>query len=719
MIGAVRDRLAVPDGWAGRALATLSVAFVLGASLSVLYHVTDVVGDPQALVAVVLVALLASTLLGRLVRPAVALVFALVILVGGGTWYFLSLPDGIAALQSADLLLRDALALLSGLSVLRITNAGQWALAVAPAPVFLTWYLFVRRRYVGSVIVGGAFLGLFVLTGDASTTTTLFGVVGAAGVVGFGELDRRVGGLAGAEAVGVLLAAMVVATLTIGVVPTGAQRTLAPGSGGGSDTVEQSLTSVDDRVRIQGAISLSPEVRFTVQSDAPSYWKVASYDRYAGGEWLRTGGTRAYEGRRLRAPPGETRRVDQTFRVESDVQTMPAAWRPVEVTTTNGAAAARVTDHGSFVPASTLSSGDQYSVESRVLVERPERLRAAGTDYPDYVRERYLQVPESTPDRVAERTARITANAETPYDTARVVEQWLANNRRYSLDVERPTGDVADAFLFEMDAGYCTYYATTMVVMLRTQGIPARFVTGYTTGQQVDANRWVVRGLNSHAWVEVYFPGEGWVRFDPTPAGPRQQVEQARLQDARASDEANVDTSETEPTATPASTADQQSSPTPTPTRGTITANVSDPFGPAVPTRDAGGPSLPTREETGLGLIVALGVVAGLHRSGVAGRVYRELWLRRPPDGPPPARVAGAYERAEYLLARRTRERAPGETVRQYLASIEADEPARRLGTLYERAVYGGDADERDAAEAMDALAELRRERPMRERFGR
>lgn len=72
-----------------------------------------------------------------------------------------------------------------------------------------------------------------------------------------------------------------------------------------------------------------------------------------------------------------------------------------------------------------------------------------------------------------------------------------------------------------MDAGYCTYYATTMVTMLRSQGVPARFVVGYTTGEQVGDDRYRVRGLNSHAWVQVYFPDVGWVRFDPTPAGPR------------------------------------------------------------------------------------------------------------------------------------------------------------------------------------------------------
>jgi len=96
-----------------------------------------------------------------------------------------------------------------------------------------------------------------------------------------------------------------------------------------------------------------------------------------------------------------------------------------------------------------------------------------------------------------------------------------------------------------MDAGYCTYYATTMVTMLRSQDVPARFVTGYTDGERVDEDRQVVRGLNAHAWVEVYFPEYGWVQFDPTPGGPREAVREQNLQQARDNEETAVDTTET------------------------------------------------------------------------------------------------------------------------------------------------------------------------------
>jgi len=703
----------------GRLLAVGSTVVLLGASVSVLHHVTDVAGDPDALLLVVAGAVVASTLLSRLVRPAIAFVLTVVLVAVGGAWYFLSLPEGIALVTSTGVLVRDALAMLSGLSVLQITNAGQWALAAAPGPVFLTWYLQGRRRYAAAAAVGGGFLGLFVLTGDADVTTTLFGVVGAAGLVGFGELDRREGRPAQADVVAVLLATMVAMTLTVGVLPTGAQQTLAPGTTD-APTVEGSLVSANDRVELQGAISLSPEVRFTVDSEAPDYWKAASYDRYSGNGWVRTGGERDYGGR-LGSPPGPDQSVNQRFKAESSVNTMPAAWKPVAVSTSGPDA--RVTGDGGLQPSDPLEPGDRYRVESQVLVSDPVQLRQAGTDYPDGVRERYTQLPSSTPDRMAERTERITGNADNPYDTARVIERWLENNRNYSLDVEKPDGNIADAFLFEMDAGYCTYFATTMVTMLRTQDIPARFVVGYTPGQQVDDNRYVVRGLDSHAWVEVYFPDHGWVRFDPTPADPRELTERARIEEAREGDERNVDTDESRATPTP--------TPTPTPsapnetdngneTAGTtVTGTIDDPFGPGAAGGSSGGPELPSREQLGLGLIVVAGAAAGLRRTGVAASAYREFWLRRPPDGSPERRVAGTFERLEYLLGQHARQRRSGETPRQYLAAVTSDDRAHRLGDLYERAVYAGDVTETEGEEAVRLLRALVEERSLRERFRR
>jgi hypothetical protein len=91
---------------------------------------------------------------------------------------------------------------------------------------------------------------------------------------------------------------------------------------------------------------------------------------------------------------------------------------------------------------------------------------------------------------------------------------------------------VASQFVFDMEEGYCEYFATSMVAMLRSQDIPARYVVGYSTGQQVGEDTYKVRGMNAHAWVEVYFEDVGWVKFDPTPGSARLQQERQSVEDA-------------------------------------------------------------------------------------------------------------------------------------------------------------------------------------------
>ncbi len=728
-----------------RLLALASVAALLGTFLSVLYRVSDVAGDVTLFLAVAAGTLVAATVVARLVPEGIAVALAAVLLVVGAYAYVTQLPRDVAAMPTLLLLVSDGIELLTGLSVLRIVNVGLWALAATPAPTFVAWYLALRRRYVAAVVVGGAMLTLFILTGDASGALALLGVVAAAGAVGFGDLELRGGDLATAETVAVVLAAMVTAALLVSVVPAAGSDPLDLGTGGDDQTVESSLTTAGDSVSILGSIRLSPEVRFTVTSSEPTYWRVGSYDRYTGGGWVRTGADRSYDGR-LSGPIGQSRTVRQRYTVESELQVLPAAWKPTRVA--DAPVSLVELPGGGVGPDGTLSPGDTYTVESERPVASARELRESGTNYPDPIEERYTQLPSTTPDRVGERTARITANAENPYDTARVIERWLENNREYSLSVDRPRGDIADAFLFEMEQGYCTYYATTMVTMLRSQGIPARLAVGYTPGQQVAQDRWVARGLDSHAWVEVYFADQGWVRFDPTPAAPREAAERQRVQQARqANGTGGVDTNESRNrtfTPTPTPTPDTPTpgnpnpgvTPTPTPTppttngttNGTNTTSSGPGFGDGADIASPGGGGdeggggipQPTREQTVLGLVVLAGVAAGVHRSGAHSRLYREVRLRYQPRTDDPARdVAQAFDRLEHLGRKADAARRPGETAREFAARVGAvgvsdtpDERARRLATLHERARYGGGVTVEEADEAVALADELVSDRP-------
>ena len=726
--GRLRARL--PDE--PRLFALLSITLVLGAPLRTMYHLTDVVGSPTLFLVLVALALVGATLLARVLRPGFAIGIGAVLFGAGIGWYVTNLSNDpeLAALAA------DTVALVTGRSLLQIANVRLWVLSFAPAPVFLTWYFALRRWYVTATVSAGTTLAFFVLTTDAGLVTTLLGVVGAVATLGFGNLDvidGAVGTTVGSDddespegvdasrrAVLEQLAAVIIVPSVVSAIPSVTGSSLSFTDDTDGPTIETSLINADETLSVQGDISLTPTVRFTVESDEPRYWRVAAYDRYTGDGWVRTGSARSYGGARLSGPEGDSRTLRQSFEAESSVATVPGAWKPVRY---RGDPEFEVTAHEGFQPTTALSAGDSYEVTSEVLVATPQQLRDAGTDYPDQVRERYLQLPDSTPDRVGERTATLTANAQNPYETALVVEQWLENNREYSLEVDQPDRDVADTFLFEMDRGYCVYFATTMVVMLRTQGIPARLTVGYTPGERVDEERWVVRGLNSHAWVEAYFPEQGWVRFDPTPTTPREQTEQSQLQDARGASVPNIDTGET---------GGEEFSPTPTPTPPPLTATDANnttetptppplqntPGGPSGPARtdtasDGFGSDfeLPSREETTLGLVALLGVAAGARRSGVSERLYRAVWLRYQRRVDPETDVERAFQRAIYVLGRQERPRGDGETVRAYLDAVDADPRIRRLARLREQARYGGRVDEATAETAVELADEVVSER--------
>ncbi len=167
-----------------------------------------------------------------------------------------------------------------------------------------------------------------------------------------------------------------------------------------------------------------------------------------------------------------------------------------------------------------FKQGETYEVTSSVSLADAEDLRLAGLDYPTWALAKYTALPPEVPQRVRNLGRELTVNAETPYDKAKAIESYLKSAYPYSLSIEPPpyNADGVDYFLFEQKRGYSEYFASAMTVLLRTQGIPARMVTGYTVGDQVpDHDIYVVTDSHSHGWVEVFFPRYGWISFEPTP----------------------------------------------------------------------------------------------------------------------------------------------------------------------------------------------------------
>jgi len=166
---------------------------------------------------------------------------------------------------------------------------------------------------------------------------------------------------------------------------------------------------------------------------------------------------------------------------------------------------------------------DSYRVVGSTSTATRGDLMSARQEYPDWVTERYLSLPETITPRTTELTQSITTAAGNPYEQARAVEQFLRTTIIYDETVTAPPpdADIVDYLLFERQRGYCEYSASAMTVMLRSLGVPARVAVGYYPGEY-DQGRagYLYLQENAHAWTEVYFPGYGWIPFEPTSSQP-------------------------------------------------------------------------------------------------------------------------------------------------------------------------------------------------------
>src|SRR5580700_9466095 len=162
----------------------------------------------------------------------------------------------------------------------------------------------------------------------------------------------------------------------------------------------------------------------------------------------------------------------------------------------------------------------RYEATSNIPNVPPAQLRVTSAVFPASLAAIYLQVPPLDP-RIKQLAQQITANAPTEYDKTAKIEQYLKAHYTYTLDLRGPrTADPLAHFLFTSRAGNCEYFAAAMTVMLRDVGIPARYVGGFLSGEYNDVGGdWIVRASDAHVWVEIFFPGYGWITFDPTPAG--------------------------------------------------------------------------------------------------------------------------------------------------------------------------------------------------------
>jgi transglutaminase-like putative cysteine protease len=287
---------------------------------------------------------------------------------------------------------------------------------------------------------------------------------------------------------------------------------------GGRDRTRVRLSPL---VNIQGRLSEQSTVEaFRVRSPEPAYWRLTALDTFDGIIWRAS--TRPRDVGSGALPGADTvipgRRVTQQVTITGlDNVWLPAASAPVVVRGGTRLQFDRRTD--TLLTEDESAIGQTYTVESVLPEVSAAELRLAGTAYPTAVTDVALALPDGFAERFGAEVREAVAGAEaTPYALARALQDWFRTTFTYELGVSYPgqSEDAIAAFL-EARVGYCEHFAGTFAAFARTLGIPSRVAVGFTPGEAVDAGTWRVLGRHAHAWPEVYFPGHGWVAFEPTP----------------------------------------------------------------------------------------------------------------------------------------------------------------------------------------------------------
>jgi protein-glutamine gamma-glutamyltransferase len=288
-----------------------------------------------------------------------------------------------------------------------------------------------------------------------------------------------------------------------------------------------------------------------IKAKHAAYWKTENLDVFDGTRWRAAPpGVQGATGQLAPgagAHPEWVQKIDVTVRgmrshdmiTAGDASSITGSTRPV---------ASSDQSPGTFVAKRALGSGDYYSATVYTPRPSPAQLEAAGASYPeDIAPSLMLQLspvgprvyfpPDASPivpghhgedatariehshyGRTYRLAQRLSATASTPYEYAQAVQRYLAHGFTYT-ETPPPSKVPLEAFLWRNKQGYCQQFAGAMAVLLRMGGVPARVAVGFAPGRydRQDA-AWLVRDDEAHAWVEAWFPGIGWVTFDPTPA---------------------------------------------------------------------------------------------------------------------------------------------------------------------------------------------------------
>jgi transglutaminase-like putative cysteine protease len=340
-----------------------------------------------------------------------------------------------------------------------------------------------------------------------------------------------------AFAAGALAIVVVLVNGRVGSLGGGANRPLGVQFGSTAQISGQWTTAQSEAFSVQFA---SPE-------DEHLYWRAAVYDTFDLTGWRQTvsGGYDVPAGEEVLATSGEP--VTETGRRAVTFRVFPTDFRGALIVSPRSPqridTPVRVSYVGDerFIASVDRAGGDPYTVTALVRERGDDndgaltinRLRAAGTVYPPEIRTHYLTVPDGAipsggkAEELLEDILAEVADPDNPYDVASTMVDYLQSSDNFTYDAD--VRDLACEGLSTVECfarfrhGYCQHYATTMAILLREHGIPTRLAAGFLPGERDDSRLFERVSVSAaHAWVEVYFPGYGWLEFDPTGGGVAQ-----------------------------------------------------------------------------------------------------------------------------------------------------------------------------------------------------
>jgi transglutaminase-like putative cysteine protease len=282
--------------------------------------------------------------------------------------------------------------------------------------------------------------------------------------------------------------------------------------GSGAELSEKLVMEIDT-----GEVFLPPEI--DINSTLPKYyWFGRSYDIYTGEGWISSEiNQKNYSKDEIIAPADleNSRLLNLKIkRSRTAPETLYASGIPESVDHRVTVGWRNATNEYYSAQIDAL----EYQVDSPHMDFSEYELHQSTETAPEEILETYLQIPEETPLRIYELASSITEDIQNSYDKAKAIESYL-RQFEYTLDVPKPNPDrdVVDFFLFDLQKGYCDYFASAMVILSRTINLPARLAVGYTTGEyDYERHVFIVSEANAHAWPEIYIAPYGWVPFEPT-----------------------------------------------------------------------------------------------------------------------------------------------------------------------------------------------------------